>query len=456
MPSGRRRNVSTATATAATVPTMLPDDREHPRREELEVARARQGSSVPDEVAVEWHGHRDPDREPRVEERDRSRPSGQPARSSDPAPSSAAVSSPPTEVVERGTAARSSRRRLPTRARPRRPRTRPATPPRQRPGAGDRRWRRTSSAARRSETSAAAKATQCLHGRRSVVGSRPNEHVPPARRSVARRQRSSRLVARRYSARRWRPITRRRRGTSCRPARPAGSRSRKNATDQAELYDGLTPLQGHVTDADLQRFFKRATLGFGAEGASCAPSARAPGSRSRATAGACRTSRARPGADVTFGAGWATAEDRQLIMELLRGPGRVAALDVPGVDAFALALSGRTFVPERGRPRRGCTRRSTLLARAGRQGPADRSGHRRVRRRDQRVLRKAGLPHPALDAERRRRDRRAIGGVFGAGGGRRGPRAQFLARSRQARRRAGPRRSGRTCASATTPRRTSP
>ena len=32
-------------------------------------------------------------------------------------------------------------------------------------------------------------------------------------------------------------------------------------------------------------------------------------------------------------------------MELLRGPGRLAALDVPGLDPFALATSGRQFVP---------------------------------------------------------------------------------------------------------------
>jgi acyl-homoserine lactone acylase PvdQ len=50
-------------------------------------------------------------------------------------------------------------------------------------------------------------------------------------------------------------------------------------------------------------------------------------------------------AEVEFGAGYATAEDRYVLMELLRGPGRLAALDVPGLDPFALATSGRQFVP---------------------------------------------------------------------------------------------------------------
>jgi acyl-homoserine lactone acylase PvdQ len=50
---------------------------------------------------------------------------------------------------------------------------------------------------------------------------------------------------------------------------------------------------------------------------------------------------------VEFGAGWAAAEDRILLMQLLRGPGRVAALDVPGIDPIGLALTGRDFTPSK-------------------------------------------------------------------------------------------------------------
>ncbi|HXH88790.1 MAG TPA: penicillin acylase family protein [Gaiellaceae bacterium] len=49
--------------------------------------------------------------------------------------------------------------------------------------------------------------------------------------------------------------------------------------------------------------------------------------------------------DVAYGAGYATAEDRSLLLTLIRGPARAAALDVPGLNPLALALSGRTFVP---------------------------------------------------------------------------------------------------------------
>jgi acyl-homoserine lactone acylase PvdQ len=98
-----------------------------------------------------------------------------------------------------------------------------------------------------------------------------------------------------------------------------------------------------VRPADLTRYFKPERFGV--------------------TGRVVRTERPRPGvrilrdrwdvphvygrtrADVEFGAGYATAEDRFILMELLRGPGRLAALDVPGLDPFALAMSGRQFVP---------------------------------------------------------------------------------------------------------------
>ena len=115
-------------------------------------------------------------------------------------------------------------------------------------------------------------------------------------------------------------------------------------TSQIPLYDGLTPLRGNVTPADLKRLYKPEPLGLGG-------------------AKVVRTERPRGGvtiyrdaydvphiygktrADTEFGAGWATAEDRGLDLQLLRGPARIAALDVPGYDAFSVALSARTFVP---------------------------------------------------------------------------------------------------------------
>jgi acyl-homoserine lactone acylase PvdQ len=127
------------------------------------------------------------------------------------------------------------------------------------------------------------------------------------------------------------------------PGQSGDLRFPPTATDQLKLYDGLTPKQAAVTAADLRRFYKPERLGV--------------------TGKVVRVERPRAGlrilrdrwdvphvygrtrADVEFGAGYVTAEDRFIFLELLRGPGRIAALDVPGIDPFALATSARQFVP---------------------------------------------------------------------------------------------------------------
>ena len=50
-------------------------------------------------------------------------------------------------------------------------------------------------------------------------------------------------------------------------------------------------------------------------------------------------------ADVMYGVGWVTAKDRGLLMDVLKGPGRVAALDVPGLNAFQLAQTAQNVFP---------------------------------------------------------------------------------------------------------------
>ncbi len=118
----------------------------------------------------------------------------------------------------------------------------------------------------------------------------------------------------------------------------------RNTTDQAKLYDALTPLLGDVTARDLRRYFKPAPLGLGAD---------TPRNRERPRPGVTIV-RDRFGVahvtgktetEVAYGAGWVTAADRGRLLQLIRGPARAAALDVPGLDPLALALSGKTFVP---------------------------------------------------------------------------------------------------------------
>ncbi len=118
----------------------------------------------------------------------------------------------------------------------------------------------------------------------------------------------------------------------------------RNTTDQAKRYDGLTPLRGNVTQRDLRRFFKPAPLGLGRDKARKRERPRAGVTIVRDSFGVAHVS-GKTEVDVAFGAGWVTAADRGLLLQLIRGPARVAALDVPGLDPLALALSGRTFIP---------------------------------------------------------------------------------------------------------------
>jgi acyl-homoserine lactone acylase PvdQ len=116
------------------------------------------------------------------------------------------------------------------------------------------------------------------------------------------------------------------------------------ATDQGQLYNKLTKLQGNVKKVNIKRDYLSEK--FGVEG---------PVLRTEETG--------RPGleivrdshdiphiygetrADVMFGSGWVAAEDRGLLLHLGLGPAYAAALGIPGINAFELLLSGRSFTP---------------------------------------------------------------------------------------------------------------
>lgn len=118
----------------------------------------------------------------------------------------------------------------------------------------------------------------------------------------------------------------------------------RNTTDQARRYDALTPLGGAVTADGLRRYFKPARLGLGGQRPRRREVPRTGVTVVRDAFGVAHVT-GKTDLDVAFGAGWVTAADRGLLLQLLRGPARVAALNVPGLDPFDLALSGKTFVP---------------------------------------------------------------------------------------------------------------
>jgi Penicillin amidase len=105
----------------------------------------------------------------------------------------------------------------------------------------------------------------------------------------------------------------------------------------------LTPLRGKVTAADIGRLFlpeNFAPVGEAHE----EPTGR-PGLRLLYDEFGIPHVYGETREDVAFGAGWTTARDRGLLLQLGRGPARVAVADVPGVDAFGLLTSAQSFVP---------------------------------------------------------------------------------------------------------------
>lgn len=118
-----------------------------------------------------------------------------------------------------------------------------------------------------------------------------------------------------------------------------------NTTDQATLYDGLTPLFDKVTSSDVRRWFKPETLGLGNLKAVRTEVLPRAGVRILRDKWDVPHVDGKTQEDVAYGAGWATGEDRGLLLGLIRGPARAAALDIPGIDPISLALSGKTFRP---------------------------------------------------------------------------------------------------------------
>jgi acyl-homoserine lactone acylase PvdQ len=124
---------------------------------------------------------------------------------------------------------------------------------------------------------------------------------------------------------------------------PPPERAKSSTFDQGLLYDALTPLQGNVTAADLEKYYLSEK--FGVTGPVIEEEHLAPGlviKRDKNDIphvyGATREL-------VMFGSGWVAAEDRGLLLKMAVGPSFAATLDIPGINPFGLLLTGREFTP---------------------------------------------------------------------------------------------------------------
>jgi acyl-homoserine lactone acylase PvdQ len=141
------------------------------------------------------------------------------------------------------------------------------------------------------------------------------------------------------------------------------------ATDQADMYDGLTPLSGDVTDAALTRYFKSERFGTAGQGPLRIEAPTPEGVKIVRDGANVPHITGTTHDDVTVGAGWVSAEDRGLLLEQGRYNARVAAVDAPGLDALALVAGLKSFVPT-DQTEREIAKQTDVLEAAGPKGHA--------------------------------------------------------------------------------------
>src|SRR5215218_2093956 len=112
---------------------------------------------------------------------------------------------------------------------------------------------------------------------------------------------------------------------------------------QARMYDALTPLTDRVTTDALPQYFKSESLDPAVDGPLTTEAVPRPGvtiQRDRYgvphITGATRD-------DVVWASGWVTQEDRGLLLQQARYAGRIAAVDVPNLNAFDLVRGLKQF-----------------------------------------------------------------------------------------------------------------
>ena len=127
-------------------------------------------------------------------------------------------------------------------------------------------------------------------------------------------------------------------GRACRRP-PTGRPSRRACTTRSRRSSTTCRTR------DLTRYFKSEKLGIKGQG---------PLQRERVPRKGVRIFRDRfnvphiygkTNDDVTWGAGWAVAHDRELLLEQARYNARVAVVDAPGLSAIGLSSGSKTFKP---------------------------------------------------------------------------------------------------------------
>jgi acyl-homoserine lactone acylase PvdQ len=139
------------------------------------------------------------------------------------------------------------------------------------------------------------------------------------------------------------------------------------AATQAQMYNALTPLFDHVTNADLFTDFKSEKFGVSGDGPTTVEAVPYPGVtiiRDRYDVPHVTATTHDGG---VWAAGWIAAQDRLLLLEQARYDSLVAAIDAPGLSAIGLVDSLAQFHPS-AETERVVSRQTQVLLHAGAEG----------------------------------------------------------------------------------------
>ncbi len=213
------------------------------------------------------------------------------------------------------------------------------------------------------------------------------------------------------------------------PGNYGGIPTGPHSLDQLPLYDGLTPLRGDVTDADIDQLFL--TQDLEPIGATTPEPIDRPGTSVVYDEWGVAHVTGETREDLAFGAGWVTARDRSLLVDFGRGAARAAVADIPGIDAFELVQSGQVFEPSAGTEQLVTDQLDLLVETYGEEGEeivADATAYTE----GMNAYVRANGGEPDYDANDVVAATALIGSIFGAGGGSEAVNAEYLSRLQNA------------------------
>jgi len=208
------------------------------------------------------------------------------------------------------------------------------------------------------------------------------------------------------------------------PGNYGGLPTTDDSLDQLALYDGLTPLRGDVTDADIEQYFLPAD--FTPIGETTVEETGREGLEILYDEFGVAHITGETRDDVAFGAGWVTVRDRSILLDFGRGPARAAVADIPGIDAFSLVTSATPFVPSEAAEQLVSDQVQTMLDTYGEEGEeilADIEAYVAGANAYLEANELPGAPYTVNDIVA---TTAFIGSIFGAGGGSEARNAEFL------------------------------